>query len=708
MPSIAPATDEQWVLDLWQWVGRAAQYSVQHPVAMVTGARAHDGLTAALRNAGTMTLGVFKDGLTIGTVHTTNPGLKARMAPYFHERGVVLLRFLAGVTLDELTAFMGVAMMPVNDVFAGGGMRGLLVQRGVVRVQVEELSHDVLEEERAEDRRIRRMRDLFLALLRGVGDRRSPVDPSDLLELLEEPKLLAQMFEQAEPQKALGQVLAGFADLAEEAEASRGVPLKRKVFRVLRALGPEARDRLVLGFAALDAAARRPLADVLATLSPHELAELCLPSMRYHAARLDRFYFSMRAIVPDAGARIEVLRKLARLLYDLPLDEPATHDVIAGLAEPPRDGDAFRFERAVLTKIAARIRDERAAFRARPAARPPSAEGFEGGRLDQLDHRTAADICALSARLVDFADTAARAPALAAGLARAGRLSAAAGVARGLTLVDDARWLAATQGAIAAIVRSDVMPPLLADLDRYEDRLEELVPFLRVAAPTRADLLFALLERTPSRKLRRALLEVLASVGPAVLPYVQGRLGATEWFVVRNMVTLASRVGARVPELQIVARHPHPKVRLEVARAMRTMPAEPRTSDVLAPMLLDTSEEVRTAALAALAEVAMSAAASYSIEASILDDTQAEDLRRRALDALGKSPSEEAARALFRLLEPRGLLERGFETELRERAAAGLFRSRAPGAAALFQQALQSPTWRVRKACEKAMEERRG
>ena len=710
MSSIAPPpSDEQWVLDLWQWVGRAAQYSVAHPVSMLAGAKTHEGLSAALQRAqGAITLGVFKDALTIGTTHATNPGLRTRMAPYFHERGVVLMRFIPGLTTDELTAFISLALLPIHDVFAGGGLRALTVHRGIVRVQVEELAHDVLEQERAEDRRIRRLRDLFIALLRGVEDRRTPVTAQDLVELLGEPKMLARMFEQAEPQRALAQVLAGFADLVEETEAARQTPMKRSVCDVISALGPEARDRLVLGFAGLDAAARRPLSDVLAALTPHELASLCLPSVRFHAARLDRFYFAMRAVVPDAGLRIEVLRKLARLLYDLPLDEPATHDVMAGLAEPPRDGDPYRFERAVLSKIAARIRDERAAFRAQRVGRPPSSEGFEGGRLDLLDHRIANDLIVLGARLVDFADVGARAPALAGHLVRVGRVSAAGGIVRGLSLVDDARWLAVTQGALSAIVRGDAAPPLIADLDRHDDRLEELLPFLRIVAPSRADLLFAVLEKTPSRKLRRVLLEVLAGVGPAVLPHVKGRLAATDWYVVRNMVTLAARVGARAGELHSTSRHPHPKVRLEVARAMRAMPSDPRASDVLAALLLDMSEEVRTAAQSALAEVLVSPAAAHSVEVSILDETQPDDVRRRALDALGKSASDEAAAALFRLLEPRGLIERAFSGEIRDRAAAGLRRSRAPTAQRLFQQALQSTTWRVRKACERAMEEHRG
>ena len=141
---------------------------------------------------------------------------------------------------------------------------------------------------------------------------------------------------------------------------------------------------------------------------------------------------------------------------------------------------------------------------------------------------------------------------------------------------------------------------------------------------------------------------------------------------------------------------------------MRTMPGEPRASDFLSAMLLDASEEVRATAVAGLAEVVMSAAAAHSIEASILDETQSDELRRRALDALGKSPSDEAASALFRLLEPRGLIERPFSGELRERAAECLHRSRAACAAALFQKGLQSTTWRVRKACEKAMEDGRG
>jgi HEAT repeat protein len=92
------------------------------------------------------------------------------------------------------------------------------------------------------------------------------------------------------------------------------------------------------------------------------------------------------------------------------------------------------------------------------------------------------------------------------------------------------------------------------------------------------------------------------------------------------------------------------------------------------------------------------------LERVAADDAQSADTRRKAIEALGQSTLEAAAASLYRLLQPRGLIEIGSASALRDLAAVALKRSRSPAAAAYFEQGLQSTAWRVRKACARAAE----
>jgi hypothetical protein len=91
------------------------------------------------------------------------------------------------------------------------------------------------------------------------------------------------------------------------------------------------------------------------------------------------------------------------------------------------------------------------------------------------------------------------------------------------------------------------------------------------------------------------------------------------------------------------------------------------------------------------------------LEAIAESDEQLEELRRVAIHALGQSPDDRAATALFKLLQPRGLIElKGASSHLRDLAAVALRASPAPSAPGLFAQGLRSTVGRVRKACERA------
>jgi len=73
------------------------------------------------------------------------------------------------------------------------------------------------------------------------------------------------------------------------------------------------------------------------------------------------------------------------------------------------------------------------------------------------------------------------------------------------------------------------------------------------------------------RALRRFLLDRLLEMGDAIREPVLARLRDSRWFVVRNMLVILQRLADPVTlyAIRALRRHPHPKVRLEVYKALR-------------------------------------------------------------------------------------------------------------------------------------------
>ncbi|TYO98095.1 HEAT repeat protein [Geothermobacter ehrlichii] len=73
------------------------------------------------------------------------------------------------------------------------------------------------------------------------------------------------------------------------------------------------------------------------------------------------------------------------------------------------------------------------------------------------------------------------------------------------------------------------------------------------------------------RALRRFLIDRLLEMGDAIREPVLARLRDSRWFVVRNMLVILQRLADPVAlyAIRALRRHPHPKVRLEVFKALR-------------------------------------------------------------------------------------------------------------------------------------------
>jgi hypothetical protein len=192
------------------------------------------------------------------------------------------------------------------------------------------------------------------------------------------------------------------------------------------------------------------------------------------------------------------------------------------------------------------------------------------------------------------------------------------------------------------------------------------------------------------------------------LPSVHTRFASSQWFVTRNMIILHARLGGDAPTLRGFAEHPHAQVRVEVVRALRMMVRDPSACEIVIGRLSDRAPEVAQAAIASLGTMDLTPEAVAALEALAADEGRGDEARRAAVHALGASRCADAPDALVRLLQPHGLIERPSTSALRDDVARALRACPADNAAERFDELLRSATWRIRKACERAIEQHRG
>ena len=714
MAKLRPEHDEQWVADLWQWVVRARQYSTAHVSCLAVGARAHSHLVEVLAVAGSIDLGALRDSLVIDGRHARQNAIRERFGPYLHERGVLLVRFVRGVDIDELTEFVNAATLAPADAFAKGGLRAILSGCKVSRIEVEEISHKVINRE--EDRQNKRLRDVFVEMLRsaagkealGSGDEAPAAD--SMLDLLGSPELFARMLEVSEPPEAIAGIVTQLVSTISAGDPSRSEGWTSQLRAVLLALRPEARDRLLGGIAAMPPDQHAGLMQVFAQSSAAACARIFLPLFRLRVERLDEAFAILAAMIPAASRRRSAVAEIARLLPCLPLDEDATLTLLGALAIPPNDEDPAFAERTALSVAATRLAANFSALRSKIPPISGDAEDFSSVALTGLDARLASDVMAMSSRKATFQAHCKRLPALAVTLAEAGRDDAIVALHLALVRVDDWRQIDAAASAIEAIAATPAARVLLrAIATAPEAQAAAIVRTLPATMKDQAHLLVAALEHMDDRKLRRHILDALTAAGPALLPTLTGALqGAPPWFVVRNVLGLIANAAGRASDIAHLVTHAHTKVRMELTRTLGSLKDDEGAPEVLVTLMCDEVQEVRAAAAQALRTLPLSAGAVAALEAIALSEDRPRTVREQALSALSRARDDAAAHALFGLLEPRSMLEGPALTAIREKAAGCLLRSRARAARELFDKAQAEGTWRVRRACSRSMEESLG
>jgi hypothetical protein len=259
-----------------------------------------------------------------------------------------------------------------------------------------------------------------------------------------------------------------------------------------------------------------------------------------------------------------------------------------------------------------------------------------------------------------------------------------------------------TRGAVAAKAANVVLAAFDEASGEAEGAaLDEITSTVTMIAASAPSAVLDRLDVSESRKFRRILLDALTGIGPALLPLVRPRLRSTTWYVVRNAVLLVARSGGTAADLLPVAHHPNEKVRREIVRLLRSVPQDSTAMDIVAAYLSDPSPEIAQHAPMLLRGELMGPQAIERLEKLANDEQRPDDLRLRVIQTLGRSSRAEAAQALLRILQPKGLLDVG-SGGLRDSAADALRHSPAPNAPACFEEGLRSSMRRVRKACERA------
>jgi len=142
---------------------------------------------------------------------------------------------------------------------------------------------------------------------------------------------------------------------------------------------------------------------------------------------------------------------------------------------------------------------------------------------------------------------------------------------------------------------------LLADLLRRGDSpgdVADAAEFLRVLGREAIDEFTGILADEPDAGVRGRLLDVLAALGPGAAPAARARVADPRWPVARAMIALLARLGdaASFPAIEKVARHEHPQVRREAARALAALGGRQAVGPLL-EYLADPDAEVRVAAI---------------------------------------------------------------------------------------------------------------
>jgi HEAT repeat protein len=635
-------------------------YPPGHPALQTALGAANSRLHDALAELGTVSLGVAKDGLLYGDEKLASPHAQG-LAAALYRRDVTLLHFDSGLESRALEAFLRTLSVDPNEA-ARPPLAEELAAAGITHIRIEAADYSALRVTDSVDASTRPpdlWDDLLQALLQ---DRKLAPEGRRLFEAAKESvseiaEFLVRMVR--EPQSgAASETGSRFgaavtAHLGALSGGERGAAL-HQVLELVRALPEDIRA------AVLEAAVRASasdetsgaILDSLAALAPNAVLQIL-----HHIASEGEALSShaLRVLRALEGT----IRKSSETFSDVDRET-----LVAEMSSLFRAEDIDRFNpedhEALLERVSLEIPERVPNLETPPELGDRLATVTDDEVAEHLT-QTVLELLRKRGPLEGFEALLVHLETLFRVHVAHGRLEEAISIVETLREIErDRRFTskaaATIQECFGRLAGGDSVSTLIDSLQQPSVRgaglAQRLIELLGAAAAR--NFLFALAEESDQSR-RRRLFDLLASVGPTIVPAAKELLSDARWFVVRNMILLLRKVADRssVPELRGLAEHPDLRVRLEAIKSLLAFdPTVPR--DLLARAIHDPDPK--------LAEAAVTLAGTYGIKEAVeplveiverLDLLgQRRALRLKCLRALGELGDPGALTRLGRFFRP--------------------------------------------------------
>ena len=544
-------------------------------------------LVRLLQDRATLSLGVARQQLVIeGVVTAPSNSLLRDLAQRLHRHHLGAVKFLRGVARDEVADLLRTIAADAERSVTPLGLRAAEELRRWPHIRAFPLSYDQLElaGEKQSDEAAgggghgeagARAASLWVGLARAAMFAESAASASGDVSSTD-PVVVAKAIDEHRREVAYDQVIVGYLlQIAEELKRKGGAEstaLQKRISTMVSSLNPATlrrllemggdfsqRRRFMLDAAqgmAVDAVMElvQAAADTSQQTISHSLVRL-LTKLATHAEQ-------GAAAELRAGAESELRDHVQRLIGNWTLDDP--------------NPDNYRVVLDHMAKAAPLF-----------ATTDPSTNGPEPERIIQM-----------SLELDSLGEPVSRAVDA---MVRRGELL------RLFTLVSNAPERSRAASAMwRQLASPEQLRTALRETPIDFTLVDQLVPRLKLAA---ADPLLDALEASPSRAVRRKLLELLVQLGPEAATVIVTRLPDERWYIVRNMLMLLADLGEQNVELGTTyARHSDGRVRREAIRILVGVPATRERA--ICAGLDDTDERVfRVALQAASARCPLSAVA---------------------------------------------------------------------------------------------------
>jgi hypothetical protein len=534
-------------------------------------------LVRLLQDRTSLSLGVARQQLVIeGVVTAASNSLLRELAQRLHRHHLGAVKFLRGVGRDEVADLLRTIAADAERSVTPLGLRPAEELRRWAHIRAFPLSYEQLElagESRADDAAAghgeagARAAQLWVGLARAAMFAETASQASGDGSSTD-PVVVAKAIDEHRREVAYDQVIVGYLlQIAEELKRKGGaesLALQKRISTMVSSLNPTTlrrllemggdvsqRQRFMLDAAqgmAVDAVMElvQAAAETSQQTISHSLVRL-LTKLASHAEQ-------GAAPALRAGAESELREHVQRLIGDWTLDDPNPGNYRVVLDHMAKTAPLF-------------------------ATTDPSSNGPEPERIIQM-----------SLELDSLGEPVTRAVDV---MVRRGELL------RVFSLVSNAPERSRAASALwRELASPEQLRSALREIPIDFALIDQLVPRLRLAA---ADPLLDALEASPSRAVRRKLLDLLVQIGAEAAALIEARLPDERWFVVRNMLMLIADLG--VPHVDLgtaYARHADARVRREAIRILTAVPSSRERA--ICAGLDDSDERVFRVALQAASE----------------------------------------------------------------------------------------------------------